>query len=403
MACRLYKTAFFSHQAWLSIIKDLVQQHLQLIRWNSWLNDLLWSPSAYGSWSISKAVCEPDQHENWPIEQKSSLQGCWEWLICDRPVCSKYTTIARCDGMKKKRNTGKSIKQQHLLYCNINQHRGCMWFQFPQWGAVRTPNTAEHLLRSYLPSERNIKAILRWISRKSNPPESSIHREWLLDMELTPHLEVFFSERKTGEKARLKSRNSTGQSAALPPWSRVSKAKVFHGQLADLRPIYIIAVSFSIVVRVMSWWMGAYPCGILNRVDTRCSGLSPYSIENEPSANPLKVTSWLHTERPFLSISIKEPNAIVRTMARAVVKSSAILSYFTPRLAGAVGLIALSSLNYGFDNQGIATSQAMTSYKKRFGTYDRKTHSYSIPTYWTSLLNSLNFIGFAAGAFVLSP
>jgi MFS transporter, SP family, sugar:H+ symporter len=62
-----------------------------------------------------------------------------------------------------------------------------------------------------------------------------------------------------------------------------------------------------------------------------------------------------------------------------------------------VGLIALSTLNYGFDNQGIATSQAMVPYKKQFGDYDAKTKTYAIPSYFLSLLNSLNFIGFAFG------
>ncbi|OKL61906.1 hypothetical protein UA08_02624 [Talaromyces atroroseus] len=81
------------------------------------------------------------------------------------------------------------------------------------------------------------------------------------------------------------------------------------------------------------------------------------------------------------------------------VKNNRILSHFTPTLGAAVGLIALSSLNYGFDNQGIATSQAMTAYKKQFGTYNPSTGAYAIPTYWTSLLNSLNFIGFAVGLY----
>ncbi|PCH06712.1 Major facilitator superfamily domain, general substrate transporter [Penicillium occitanis (nom. inval.)] len=77
------------------------------------------------------------------------------------------------------------------------------------------------------------------------------------------------------------------------------------------------------------------------------------------------------------------------------VRRNRILSHFTPRLAAAVSLIALSSLNYGFDNQGLATSQAMATYKHQFGVWNPKTNSYAIPTYWTSLLNSLNFIGFA--------
>jgi SP family sugar:H+ symporter-like MFS transporter len=38
--------------------------------------------------------------------------------------------------------------------------------------------------------------------------------------------------------------------------------------------------------------------------------------------------------------------------------------YFTRRLALSVALIALSTFNYGFDNQGIATSQTLDAYKK---------------------------------------
>lgn len=85
------------------------------------------------------------------------------------------------------------------------------------------------------------------------------------------------------------------------------------------------------------------------------------------------------------------------------VKRNRILSHFTPRLTAAVSLIALSSLNYGFDNQGLATSQAMTTYKQQFGVWNPETNSYAIPTYWTSLLNSLNFVGFAFGAHLSYP
>ncbi|KAJ5819017.1 hypothetical protein N7474_004608 [Penicillium riverlandense] len=87
-------------------------------------------------------------------------------------------------------------------------------------------------------------------------------------------------------------------------------------------------------------------------------------------------------------------------MAPSFLKNNHLVQSFTPRLAGAVGLIALSTLNYGFDNQGIATSQAMAAYKKQFGDYDPATKTWAIPAYWTSLLNSLNFIGFAIGLYV---
>ncbi|QKX61315.1 uncharacterized protein TRUGW13939_08463 [Talaromyces rugulosus] len=87
-------------------------------------------------------------------------------------------------------------------------------------------------------------------------------------------------------------------------------------------------------------------------------------------------------------------------MAPKLITRNRISSHFTPRLGAAVGLIALSTLNYGLDNQGIATSQAMTTYKKQFGEYDPSLGEYAIPTFWSSLLNSLNFVGFAIGLFV---
>ncbi|KAK6444273.1 hypothetical protein ACSS6W_008045 [Trichoderma asperelloides] len=87
-------------------------------------------------------------------------------------------------------------------------------------------------------------------------------------------------------------------------------------------------------------------------------------------------------------------------MAFSFIRQNRFSRHFTPRLALSVALIALSTFNYGFDNQGIATSQAMLAYKKQFGDYNPKTNTYAVPTYYLSLLNSLNFIGFAVGLYV---
>ncbi|KZF23905.1 general substrate transporter [Xylona heveae TC161] len=87
-------------------------------------------------------------------------------------------------------------------------------------------------------------------------------------------------------------------------------------------------------------------------------------------------------------------------MAPSFLPKNRFSQHLTPRLGAAIALIALSTLNYGFDNQGIATSQAMAAYKKQFGVYNPKTKTWAIPTYWTSLLNSLNFIGFAVGLYL---
>ncbi|TPX09098.1 uncharacterized protein E0L32_001639 [Thyridium curvatum] len=74
--------------------------------------------------------------------------------------------------------------------------------------------------------------------------------------------------------------------------------------------------------------------------------------------------------------------------------------FFNRQLAFATTLIALSSFNYGFDNQGYATTQAMDPFQRQFGWYNAKTHSYYLEPSWLSLFNSLQYIGFAAGVFI---
>ncbi|KAI1876205.1 uncharacterized protein JN550_001701 [Neoarthrinium moseri] len=71
--------------------------------------------------------------------------------------------------------------------------------------------------------------------------------------------------------------------------------------------------------------------------------------------------------------------------------------YFNRQLVLCCSLIALSTFNYGFDNQAFATTQAMDAFTKQFGDYNGSTGKYGLPTSWLSLFNSLNYIGFAAG------
>jgi hypothetical protein len=75
----------------------------------------------------------------------------------------------------------------------------------------------------------------------------------------------------------------------------------------------------------------------------------------------------------------------------------AITKHFNRTLALSCTLVAISQLNYGFDNQAFATTQSMTAFTKQFGDYNSKTGKYAIPAYYLSLLNSLNYIGFAFG------
>ncbi|UPL02443.1 hypothetical protein LCI18_013377 [Fusarium solani-melongenae] len=70
---------------------------------------------------------------------------------------------------------------------------------------------------------------------------------------------------------------------------------------------------------------------------------------------------------------------------------------FNKRLALACMLIAVSTFNYGFDNQAFASTQAMDPFEKQFGDWDETKGAYALEPYWLSLFNSLNYIGFAFG------
>ncbi|CAH0022149.1 unnamed protein product [Clonostachys rhizophaga] len=77
-----------------------------------------------------------------------------------------------------------------------------------------------------------------------------------------------------------------------------------------------------------------------------------------------------------------------------------ILKHFNRQLSLSFLVIAISTLNYGFDNAGYSTTQAMEPFQKQFGNYDEATGKYRIPPQWLSLFNSLNYIGFGAGVII---
>ncbi|KAH8883538.1 sugar transporter [Thozetella sp. PMI_491] len=79
---------------------------------------------------------------------------------------------------------------------------------------------------------------------------------------------------------------------------------------------------------------------------------------------------------------------------------SHITKHFNKTLARSFLLIFLSTLNYGFDNQGFNTAQAMQAFAKDFGQYNSTTKAYALEPYWLSLFDSLNYIGFAVGVVV---
>ena len=70
---------------------------------------------------------------------------------------------------------------------------------------------------------------------------------------------------------------------------------------------------------------------------------------------------------------------------------------FNTRLTMAVLLIAISQFNFGFDQQGFATTQAMDAFDRQFGMYDSKKDVWYLPTTWLAFFNGFNYIGQAFG------
>jgi MFS family permease len=72
-------------------------------------------------------------------------------------------------------------------------------------------------------------------------------------------------------------------------------------------------------------------------------------------------------------------------------------SAFNRTLGFACALIAISQVNFGFDQAVFTNTQAMPNFTRKFGTFDVARNRYAIEPSFLSLLNSLNYIGFAFG------
>ncbi|TPX12979.1 uncharacterized protein E0L32_006624 [Thyridium curvatum] len=73
---------------------------------------------------------------------------------------------------------------------------------------------------------------------------------------------------------------------------------------------------------------------------------------------------------------------------------------FNARLTLTVLLIAFSQFNFGFDNQGFASTQAMDAFIKQFGSYNEKTKKYYLDPVWVSFFNGFMYIGQASGVII---
>lgn len=74
---------------------------------------------------------------------------------------------------------------------------------------------------------------------------------------------------------------------------------------------------------------------------------------------------------------------------------------FNRSLLSTIMLIAVSQFNFGFDQQGFNTTQAMDAFERQFGWYDPKKKVYYLESWWLSLFAGLPYIGFGIGEFLV--
>ncbi|KAI0026069.1 sugar transporter [Xylariomycetidae sp. FL0641] len=75
-------------------------------------------------------------------------------------------------------------------------------------------------------------------------------------------------------------------------------------------------------------------------------------------------------------------------------------SHFNKKLVLSLSVVAVSAFNFGFDNQGFSTAQAMDPFIRQFGVYNAEKDKYELQDYWLSLYSSLIFIGYAFGVWI---
>ncbi|KAF6834706.1 vegetative cell wall protein gp1 [Colletotrichum plurivorum] len=73
---------------------------------------------------------------------------------------------------------------------------------------------------------------------------------------------------------------------------------------------------------------------------------------------------------------------------------------FNRSLLSTIMLIAVSQFNFGFDQQGFNTTQAMDAFERQFGWYDFKKKVYYLESWWLSLFAGLPYIGFGIGIII---
>ena len=78
-------------------------------------------------------------------------------------------------------------------------------------------------------------------------------------------------------------------------------------------------------------------------------------------------------------------------------RSLAIRETFDLPLTLTIMVISISQFNFGFDQQGFNSTQAMDSFQRTFGVFNEKKGKYELESWWLSLFTSLPYVGFGLG------
>ncbi|KFX96367.1 hypothetical protein V490_03371 [Pseudogymnoascus sp. VKM F-3557] len=79
------------------------------------------------------------------------------------------------------------------------------------------------------------------------------------------------------------------------------------------------------------------------------------------------------------------------------------LKIFTPMMTFLAIYLSLAALNFGYDVGTFGGVQAMKAFVQKFGEFDEAKGKYALPTYLSSLMNSLPFVGKLIGALACGP
>ncbi len=76
---------------------------------------------------------------------------------------------------------------------------------------------------------------------------------------------------------------------------------------------------------------------------------------------------------------------------------------FSPTLVMVMLLVSLCSFNFGYDTAIFGSIQGMTSFTTEFGTFDHTQGTFRLPSWLSSVMNSVPFLGKLVGCLMSGP